>query len=124
MSIEVDRRRADEIAARIELGPITVRRYFGGVSLVAGKIQFAIVMCGRLYLRVDDRSRAALRALGGKPFTYRGQGKAVVVASYYEAPSAVLDDPNQLTEFAIQAHRTASAARRTTAPNLFVHLKQ
>jgi len=106
--------KALEIAAHIEeLGPIAVRRYFGGAALVAGKTQFAILMSGRLYLRADGETRASLRALGGKPFTYQGKGRIIEVRAYYEAPSIVVNDPNRLAEYAMQAYRNAAALRRS-----------
>jgi DNA transformation protein and related proteins len=102
-----------EPTARINaLGPVTVTHFFGGAGLVADGVQFGFVMKGSLYLRVDDTSRAAFAALGAAPFAYTGRSKAVAVASYYEAPSEVVDDPEQLGRWAGQAHRAAVAARR------------
>lgn len=106
-----------EFAARINaLGPVTVTRFFAGAGLVADGVQFGFVMKGSLYLRVDDKSRAVFVAAGAAPFAYAGRSKAVTVASYYEAPSEVVDDLDQLGRWASEAHRAAVAARRSNGP--------
>jgi TfoX/Sxy family transcriptional regulator of competence genes len=106
------RERALEIADRLDaLGPVTVSRFFAGASLIADGVQFGFVMKGSLYLRVDDRSRTAFEALGAAPFAYAGRSKAVTVASYYEAPSEIVDDPDRLSRWAAEAHRAAVTAR-------------
>jgi DNA transformation protein len=117
MSPTSARDRALEIAERIDaLGAVTVSRFFAGAALIADGVQFGFVMKGSLYLRVDDRSRTAFEALGAAPFAYAGRSKAVTVASYYEAPSEVVDDPDQLGRWAAEAHRAALAARDHSRP--------
>lgn len=102
-----------DIAARIDrLGPVTVKRLFGGAALVMEDVQFGFVMKGSLYLRVDDPGRAVFEARGAAPFVYLGGSKAVTVASYYEAPAEILEDPEDLRDWAAKAHRAALAVRR------------
>jgi DNA transformation protein and related proteins len=110
------RERALEIAERIEtLGPVSVVRFFSGSGLLAQGVQFGFVIRGSLYLRVDDASRAAYDALGAAPFSYPGRSKTVTVASYYEAPGEVVDDPDELGRWAAEALRAALAAKRGKA---------
>lgn len=117
MSTDVARKLASDLAARIkEPGPVAVRRYFGGSALVADGVQFGIVMGNRFYLRVDDRTRVALAALGGRPFRYQGRQKEVEVDAYYEVPDAVINDPSRLMEFVVEACRAGSAGRRVRKP--------
>jgi TfoX/Sxy family transcriptional regulator of competence genes len=68
-------------------------------------------MKGSLDLRVDGQTRANFEALGAAPFTYAGRTNKVTVATYYEAPSEVVDDPDELGRWAVEAHRAALAAR-------------
>ena len=113
MSVDSARERALEIADRIEsLGVVSVRRFFGGASLVVDGVQFGFVMKGSLYLRVDDTSRTAFEALGGTPFAYAGGSRTVTVASYYETPDAILEDAEQLRHWVAAAHRAARLGRR------------
>ena len=82
-----------EIAERITgLGPVTVRRFFSGAGLVADEVQFAFVIEGSLYLKIDDEFRPAFEALGAKPFVYQGKRNPVTISSYYEAPEDVIYD--------------------------------
>jgi TfoX/Sxy family transcriptional regulator of competence genes len=106
-----------EIAERIHgLGPVTVRRFFSGVALVADGVQFAFVIGGSLYLKVDDEFRPAFAAMGAKPFVYEGKRKPVTISSYYETPEDVIYDPDELRRWAVRSHRAAAAARLRREP--------
>jgi TfoX/Sxy family transcriptional regulator of competence genes len=96
------------------MGPITVSRFFGGAALRAGGVQFAFVMRGSLYLRVDADGRASLAALGAAPFSYAGRSATVTVASYIEAPDQIVADPDELLRWARRAQRVALATRKAT----------
>jgi DNA transformation protein and related proteins len=101
-----------EIAERIDTLPrLTVSRFFSGAGLAADGVQFGFVKKGSLYLRVDDKKSAAFEALAAKPFAYAGRSKTVTVASYYEAPREIVDDPDVLGRWAAEAHRAALAAQ-------------
>lgn len=101
-----------EIADRLHLlGPIETARFFGGAALKLYGVQFAFVMKGSLYLRVDDESRNAFEALGALPFAYAGISNTVTVASYYEAPAEILDDVDVLADWGARAYSAALALR-------------
>lgn len=113
MSLHLARAQAEEIAERIAgLGPVTVTRFFSGAGLVLDGVQFAFVIAGSLYLKVDDETRGRFEAAGADPFSYSGPKKQVVVASYYETPATVLEEDEALTDWAAEA---LGAARRTLA---------
>lgn len=108
---------AREIAERITgLGPILVRRFFNGAGLVADDVQFAFVINGSLYLKVDDEFRAAFEAMGAKPFVYEGKRKPVTISSYYETPEDVIYDEDELRRWAVRSHRAAAASRLQRQP--------
>ena len=112
MSPRSARDRALELAGQMaDLGPVEVGRFFGGAGLKCEGVQFAFVMKGTLYLRVDDDSRPAFLALGAAPFVYAGRSGTVTVASYYALPDEIADDPDELLRWAEQAHRAARNAR-------------
>lgn len=112
MSVVSARERALDFAQSIKtLGSVSVSRFFGGAGLVAAGVQFGFVMKGSLYLRVNDKTRPNFEALGAAPFTYAGRTDKVTVATYYEAPSEVVDDPDELGRWATEAHRAALATR-------------
>lgn len=111
MSTASARDLALDIAARLTLGPVSVKRFFGGAALVMDGVQFGFAMKGSLYLRVDDASRAGLEAMGASPFSYDGGSRTVTVASYYETPDLILEDDAVLRHWIGRAHLAALAAR-------------
>lgn len=116
MSTAAARERALEFAERLSgIGPVSVTRFFGGAGLVKNGVQFAFVIAGTLFLRVDDLSRPNFEALGAAPFTYASQSKTIRVASYYELPDQVADDGVALVRWAIRAVHAAAVCKPKTA---------
>lgn len=75
---------------------LTARRFFGGWQLLSAGRQFAIVMKGTLFFKVDGMVRDDLARLGCEPFSYRKSGTRVTVPNYMSAPEGSLDDPELL----------------------------
>lgn len=90
-------------------GPVSARRMFGGHGLYHEGLMFAIVMNQQLYLKVDDQNRPDFEALGLTPFTYPMKGKDVAL-SYWAAPDAVFDDPQEAVQWARSAWDAALRA--------------
>lgn len=112
MSMAAARERALEFADRLRaIGPVSVTRFFGGAGLVKDGLQFAFVIEGTLYLRVDDLSRSDFEALGAVPFAYESQSKTVKVASYYALPDKIADDTEALVRWTIRAVHVAAAVK-------------
>jgi len=108
MSSNAARERAAELAERMRpLGPIAITRFFGGAGLRLNEVQFAFVIKGVVYFRVDTTSRAAFEARGAKPFSYMGRNKTVLVTRYYEVPDDVVEDDDELCHWAARAIRIA-----------------
>jgi len=112
----VARERALEFAERLySIGLVSVTRFFGGAGLVKDGRQFAFVIEGSLYLRVDDLSRPDFEALGAAPFTYASRTKTVKVASYYELPDQIADDNEALVRWAIRAVHASAVSKSKSA---------
>jgi DNA transformation protein and related proteins len=94
-------------------GPVSVRRMFGGAGVYAEGTMFALVADGELYLKADADTIPAFRAAGVGPFVYGAKGRRVVM-SYWRLPDRLLDEPDELAEWARTALRVAqrSAAAR------------
>ena len=93
------------------LGPITARRMFSGAGIYCDGIIFALVLRDALHFKVDDANRAAYEAEGMQPFTYQARGKVVRMEAYWRVPERLLDDPDEMLEWA----RAALAAGRRAA---------
>ncbi|MGV0762059.1 TfoX/Sxy family protein [Tistrella mobilis] len=118
MSSSADaREQALEVAERLApLGPVIVKRMFSGAGLSIDGVNFAFVIGGTLYFRVDDQSRPAYEAMGLEPFRYDRPGRTVTVGSYYEAPDEVFDDDEALCDHARAAWQAALTASRARPP--------
>jgi DNA transformation protein len=92
-------------------GPVSIRRMFGGVGVFAEGIMFALVAYGELYLKTDAETMPAFRAEGCGPFTYGAKSRRVVM-SYWRLPDRLLDEPDELAQWARTALR---AAQRSAA---------
>lgn len=70
----------------------SLRRFFGGWSIIRDGRQFAIVM-DTIYAKVPAQDRERWRAAGSRPFQYQARGKTVVVEAYWSLPDGALDNP-------------------------------
>lgn len=78
------------------IGTVECKRFFGGWSLHLHGRQFACVIREELYFSAEGEVREELIAAGSAPFTYDKADRSVIVAKYQSAPSACLDDPDEL----------------------------
>lgn len=90
------------------LGDVEPRAMFGGTALYLEGDVFGIVYDGRVYLKVDEASRAAYVDAGSAPFRPR---PTQTLKSYYEVPPHVLEDAETLSRWAARA---LAAARGDT----------
>ncbi len=89
------------------LGEIAVKRMFGGAGLYVDGTFFAIVADDVLYFKVDDSNRPDYETAGMGPFR-PFDGDAVM--QYYEVPVDVLEDPDDLKQWAGKAVEVAIRA--------------
>jgi DNA transformation protein len=99
------------------LGPVLIRRMFGGVGLFLDGIMFGLVADGVLHFKADDINRPAFEAEGLEPFTYRRKGSLATLTSYWRAPDRLLDEPDEMLRWSREAHAAAlrSVPRRRPA---------
>src|SRR3989304_4487686 len=82
------------------VGQVAARSMFGGVGLYLDGVFFALIAHDVLYLKVDDANRPGYEAAGMAPFKPYPNKRPTM--PYYELPTEVLDDPDQLRERARQ----------------------
>jgi DNA transformation protein len=93
------------------VGSITLRRMFGGIGVFCDGLMFGIVADEVLFLKVDDTNRAAYEADGLEPLTYEAKGRTIALG-YWQIPERLLDDPDELVDWARAA---LAVAQRTAA---------
>jgi DNA transformation protein len=93
------------------LGAVRGRAMFSGHGLYLNGTIVGIIVDETLYLKVDAGNRADFERESMGPFTYASKGRRVAL-SYWEAPAAVIEEPDELHEWVRQA---AAAARRSQA---------
>lgn len=93
--------------------PVQARPMFGGITISAGGLTFALLDDDTLYFKVNDANRPDFEAAGLGPFRpFGADGPAM---QYYEVAAELLEDPAQLApwvEKALDAAREAKRPRR------------
>lgn len=98
------------------LGRVRARNMFGGAGVYVDDVCFALLSDDALYFRVGDANRADFEARGMTPF--RPRKDHAPIASYYQVPEDILEEPEDLRPWAekalaaARANRTAKARRR------------
>ena len=98
----------DQLSA---LPEVRARAMFGAHGLYSGESFFGILDEGRLFFKTDARSQADYTARGMGPFTYESKGKMMTM-SYHEVPPDVLEQPQELAEWARKAIGVAANSKK------------
>ena len=80
-----------------ELGDVGRRAMFGGFGLYCGEAFFGIVYDGRLYFKTNERSASEYVVRGMDSFR---PNERQALRNYFEVPADILDDSEQLKEWA------------------------
>lgn len=91
------------------LAGVHTRRMFGGVGFYCDEVFFGLIADDVLYLRVGDSSRGNYTSRGMaqfRPYAHRPH----LSMKYYEVPVEVIDDPQELVNWARRAVEVASTA--------------
>lgn len=97
------------------LGPVRIRRMFGGQGIYCGERMFALEAGGEIFLKTDAETAEAFRAAGSRPFSY-ARGETVTVMSYWRLPDAACDDPDEAARWArlaVEAAMRGARSKRT-----------
>src|ERR1700760_4300892 len=99
-----------------DFGPVTIRRMFSGFGISADGTNFALALRGGLYFRADEQTIPRFESEGSEPFQYRTRTKTVTVASYWQLPARLYDEPEELTLWARAALAAAERAALKKRP--------
>lgn len=90
-------------------GGVTARKMFGGAGLFRDGKMFGLVADDIAYLKVADSNRDDFVKRGSRPFKpYPGKK---TLMSYFEIPADVLEDPDQLIDWAKRSLAIAGKGR-------------
>jgi len=82
-------------------GNVTSRKMFGGAGLYRAGKMFGLVADDVAYLKVDDSNREGFVQAGSAPF--KPYPDKTTLMPYYEIPPDVLEQPEELVEWAEHA---------------------
>jgi DNA transformation protein and related proteins len=94
------------------LGPISIKRMFGGAGVYRGEMMFALIADDVLYLKSDAETDPAFEGEGAEPFSYTSKNGRKSVMSYRRAPEHLFEDPDEMVEW---ARRALAAAQRSAS---------
>lgn len=95
------------------LGPVQVRRMFGGAGGYADGLMFLLIADDTIYIKTDEALRAELAAEGCGPFVWAPQsgpraGEKVDLG-YWRLPDSAMDDPDEAVRWGARALAVAKA---------------
>lgn len=85
------------------LGPIEIKRMFGGAAVYANGLIFALLDDGVIWLKADEVNAPRLADAGGRQFTYPTKDGATMTMAYWSLPETALDDPDEAVDWARQS---------------------
>lgn len=94
------------------LGPVTIRRMFGGKGIYHQGLIIALEVDGDILLKADATSAPDFAGAGSSQWVYEGQmRKGPVAMPYWSIPDEALDDPDELTAWTRKAYEAALRAK-------------
>jgi len=92
------------------MGPVSIRRMFGGAGVFRDGLMFALLGDDTVYLKTDAKLRSDLEAEGCAPFiwTKPSTGEEIDMG-YVSLPSSAMDDPDEASAWARRALAVARA---------------
>lgn len=92
------------------LGPVTVKRMFGGKGVYHRGLIVAIELRGEILLKADAASAPDFAAAGARRWTYEGRGGRPVEMPYWSVPDSAFDDPDEMARWVRLAWEAAMRA--------------
>ncbi len=92
------------------LGPVTVKRMFGGQGIYHRGLIVAVVFKGEVLLKADAASAPDFAAAGARRWTYQGRTGKPVEMPYWSVPESAFDDPDEMARWVRVAWQVAMRA--------------
>lgn len=93
------------------LGPVTIKRMFGGKGIYCQGTIFALEVDGEILLKGDEQTAPTFEAAGSRQWAYDGKGKPVKMP-YWSIPDDAFDDPDEMARWVRLAYEAALRSRK------------
>lgn len=93
------------------LGPVTIRRMFGGKGIYCDGRILAIVYQGELLLKADAETAPLFAAAGAVQWAYESKTGKQAHMPYWSIPDEALDDPEIMAVWTRRAYEAALRAK-------------
>ncbi|MEO8366280.1 MAG: TfoX/Sxy family protein [Pseudoxanthomonas sp.] len=98
-----------------ELGPVSLRKMFGGQGLYHDGVIIGLVIGDELFLKTDAVTRNAFEQAGDNSFTYEGKSKPVVM-NYFSPPAEAMEPARSMKLWAWLAYEAALRKKASEKP--------
>lgn len=93
------------------LGPVTIKRMFGGKGIYHMGLIIALEVRGEMLLKADEESAAAFEAAGSRRWTYDGRKGKPIAMPYWSIPDDAFDDPEIMADWVRLAYEASLRAQ-------------
>lgn len=93
------------------LGPVTIKRMFGGKGVYHHGLIVGLQVYGELLLKADKESAPDFAAAGSRQWTYEGKNKPAAMP-YWSIPDEAIDDPDELQRWTRKAFEAALRSKK------------
>jgi DNA transformation protein len=92
------------------LGPVEVKRMFGGAGVYLGDACFALIVDETIFMRGDETLGSDFEAAGSEQWVYENAKRGPVAMPYWRLPDIAQDDPDEAAAWASRSLIPAEAA--------------
>ncbi len=101
------------------LGPVDVKRMFGGAGVYLDDACFALIVDEVVFMRGDDTLGPVYEDAGSEQWVYENAKRGPVAMPYWTLPESAQDDPDEAADWArrslVPAEKAAAEKRATKA---------
>ena len=95
------------------LGPVTIKRMFGGKGIYFEGLIVALEVGGEILLKADKEIAPEFEAAGCRQWVYEGHmRKGPVAMPYWSIPDEAIDDLDEMARWARKAHEASIRSRK------------
>ncbi|MVA55725.1 TfoX/Sxy family protein [Agrobacterium vitis] len=98
------------------LGPVSIRRMFGGKGVYHQGIICALYLFDEIMLKADAQTAPEFAAAGARQWVYQRPDKKPVAMPYWSVPEDAFDDPDEMARWARLAYEAGIRTHKPSPP--------